>query len=109
MPAASTIETGTTIATLINVFTVDPSRQRNLVALLDSATEEVMRHRPGFVSANIHASADGTRVVNYAQWQSEDHFRAMLADPAARAHMDRVTDFASAEPRLYDVASVHHA
>jgi hypothetical protein len=25
-----------------------------------------MRHRPGFISANIHASLDGTRVVNYA-------------------------------------------
>ncbi|MET7800683.1 hypothetical protein ABZS78_29155, partial [Streptomyces decoyicus] len=27
---------------------------------------------PGFISANIHASADGERVVNYAQWADEE-------------------------------------
>src|SRR5262249_30407728 len=51
-------------ATLINVFTVAPERQRELVDLLIDATEQVIQHVPGFISANIHASIDGTRVVN---------------------------------------------
>ena len=54
------------VVTLINDFTVDQERQRELVEILVAATEQVMRHRPGFVSANIHASLDGTHVVNYA-------------------------------------------
>jgi Antibiotic biosynthesis monooxygenase len=36
-----------------------------------------------FISANVHASADGEPVVNYAQWENEQSFRAMLADPKA--------------------------
>lgn len=105
----STIDPDAGIATLINHFTVDPSRQAELVALLEDATEQVMRHRPGFVAANLHASLDGTHVVNYAQWESEEAFRAMLGDPACREHMDAALAMSTAEPRLYRVASVHHA
>jgi quinol monooxygenase YgiN len=106
--AESTISVSAPIMTLINVFTVEPARQQELVQLLVTATEEVVQHQPGFISANIHASADGERVVNYAQWESEQAFRAMLANPQAREHMDAMTRFAHAEPRLYGVASVHH-
>jgi hypothetical protein len=35
--------------------------------LLAEATEEVISRQPGYVSANIHWSLDGTRVTNYAQ------------------------------------------
>ncbi|MDN5769284.1 MAG: antibiotic biosynthesis monooxygenase [Microlunatus sp.] len=71
------------VATLVNVFTVVPERQQELVDVLDEATEQVMRHLPGFVSANIHASLDGTRVVNYAQWASPAAFEAMMKDSTA--------------------------
>jgi hypothetical protein len=61
------------------------------------------------VAANFHASADGERVVNYAQWESADAFRAMLADPAAREHIDAARRLAEhADPRLYTVDSVHY-
>ena len=109
-PAPGTvIRVGSSPITLINVFTVEPDQQQRLVDLLDSATAQVMRHRSGFVSANLHASLDGTRVVNYAQWQDQASFEAMLADPAAREHMDALRGLATVEPRLYDVASTHHS
>ncbi|MFJ1763297.1 antibiotic biosynthesis monooxygenase family protein [Amycolatopsis sp. NPDC088138] len=107
--ATTTIDTEAKLTTLINVFTVEPARQRELVDLLAEATEATMRHQPGFVSANIHAAADGTRVVNYAQWESADAFRAMLADPACQEHMKTALDIARADPQLYTVESVHHA
>jgi heme-degrading monooxygenase HmoA len=103
------ITTDQDVATLINVFTVNRETQQPLVELLTEATEQVMRHRPGFVSANIHASLDGTRVVNYAQWRSRDDFLAMLDDPMAREDMSAVGSLGISEPRLYEVASVHHA
>lgn len=58
---STTIDTGHDVATLINVFTVTSDTQQPLVDLLVEATEQVMRHRPGFVSAAIHVSLDGTR------------------------------------------------
>lgn len=96
------------VATLINVFTVSPERQGELIDLLARATEETMKHRPGFLHANFHASSDGERVVNYAQWETEEHYRAMLADPEARVHMDQAAKIATdVQPRLFEVRSAH--
>jgi heme-degrading monooxygenase HmoA len=95
-------------ATLINVFVVAPERAEELVAVLTDATDEVMRHVPGFVSANIHLSADRTRVVNYAQWESADAYGAVFADDRAKEHMGRAAALAeSFDPHLYSVESVH--
>jgi quinol monooxygenase YgiN len=97
-------------ATLINVFTVQPERARQLADLLTAATEDVMQHVDGFISANIHLSTDGTRVVNYAQWRSAEAFQAMLSNPTAREHMTKCADLADGyEPHLYTVESVHSA
>jgi quinol monooxygenase YgiN len=105
----STIEAGAPVVTLVNVFTVDPDRQDELVALLERATDQVMRHQPGFVSANIHRALDGTKVANYAQWESVEAMTAMLSDATARVHMGEALAMAEAAPALYEVASVHHA
>jgi quinol monooxygenase YgiN len=103
------IVVGAPVATLINVFVVAPERQRELVELLERVTQESMRHVAGFVSANIHASSDGTRVINYAQWESPEAFQAMLADPDAQVHMREAAEIAeSFDPHLYTVSSVHH-
>jgi quinol monooxygenase YgiN len=63
------------LITLINVFSVEPRNQDKLIKILETATEEVMQHIPGFISANIHRSLDGVRVVNYAQWKSKERLR----------------------------------
>lgn len=104
----TTVTVDQNVVTLINVFTVLPERQQELVDLLASVTDEVMVGIAGFVSANIHASLDGTKVVNYAQWASEEHFEAMLQSPVAGEHMAKASAIADAEPHLYCVASVHH-
>lgn len=104
----TTIERHAPYATLINVFTVEPNRAHQLAELLDRATEQVMRHFPGFRSANIHVSTDGARVVNYAQWDSPDAYAAMLANPDAQVHMKEAAALASGfDPHLYTVDSVH--
>src|SRR3546814_16519067 len=85
---------------LINTFKVDPDKAEALIALLDDATETVMKHRVGFISANIHRSLVGGRVANYAQWRTKAEFQAMLADPAGQQHMQEAADLAdsSAQP-----------
>ncbi|MGW1027934.1 antibiotic biosynthesis monooxygenase family protein [Streptomyces sp. NPDC002577] len=105
----TTITAHASVATVISVFTVQPGRQRALVDLLAKNSDEVLRHREGFISANVHASTDGTRVTVYAQWESESDLRAVLGDPAARQQMDEALKLADGhEPRVYTVESVHH-
>src|SRR5262245_34602729 len=105
----STIDARSPVVTLINVFTVAPERADELLEVLAEATEKVMRHLDGFVSANLHRSLDGRHVANYAQWQSVEAFEAMLADPTAREHMAAAAAMAEFAPVLYRVESVHAA
>ena len=71
------------VVTLVNVFSVAPENQEKLLDMLIEATQQTMRHLPGFVSANFHRSLDGTKVINYAQWRTQEDFQAMLANPEA--------------------------
>lgn len=104
----TTIAAPASCATLINVFTVTPENAAGLAALLSDATETVMQHVPGFISANIHVSTDGTRVVNYAQWASAQAYQAMFENPEAREHMGKAAALAEGfDPHLYSVESVH--
>jgi quinol monooxygenase YgiN len=100
----TTIEKNSGVLTLINVFTVDPEKQSQLVDLLIEATEKTMRHQTGFVSANIHRSLDGKRVVNYAQWRSKSDFEAMQKNPEAGPHMKAAAALAKFDPILCEVA-----
>jgi quinol monooxygenase YgiN len=108
-PDETVIRVGDEPVTFIGVFEVDPSDQQELVLLLVEGTEEVIRHQPGFVSANILASNDGTRVVNYAQWRRPENVRATLADPEAQRYAHRAAELAVTTPHVYSVVYVHNA
>jgi antibiotic biosynthesis monooxygenase (ABM) superfamily enzyme len=104
------IATDQEVVTLVNVFTVTPDRQQQLIDELVEATRSVMRRLPGYVSANIHRSLDGSRVVNYAQWRRQEDFQAMLRDPVATEHRNKAQRLAiSVEPHLHDVVFIDHA
>jgi quinol monooxygenase YgiN len=95
--------------TLVNVFTVEPEHQDALLDALDRATTQVFVDDPGFVSANLHASLDGTRVINYAQWTSPQAYEAALARPEVREHIGEAAALAvSFDPTLVRVRAVHH-
>ena len=103
----TTISTERDVVTLFNVFTVKPEEQQRLVDVLAEATESVMKGLPGFVSANLHKSLDGTKVVNYAQWRRREDFEAMLENPEAAPHMREAARIAEKyEPDLYEVSFV---
>ena len=96
------------IVTLINTFTVKPEKQNELIDVLSDATEKVIKHLDGFISASLHRGIDGTYVANYAQWASKEHMLKMQKDPKAQEHMKAAADLAEKfEPLLYVVDSTH--
>ena len=62
---------------LINVFTVEAAKQKELVALISQATAEIVRQAQGLISAKLHQSLDSTKVTIYAEWESEGAYQAM--------------------------------
>ena len=91
------------VITLINVFTVEPTNQQRLVELLIDATEASVRQAPGFVSAKLHRSIDGTKVTMYAQWRSIDEYQAMRQDPASFPYLQEALTISKFEPGMYEV------
>ena len=89
--------------TLINIFKVQPNEQQRLIELLTQATENSVRHAPGFVSARLHRSIDGTKVTMYAQWRSSRDYEAMRADPAPLPYLNEALKIASFEPGMYEI------
>ena len=64
---------------------------------------------PGFVSAALHRSVDGTRVTMYAQWKSAEDYRryqSMLSGPDAPPYVRQALAIATFEPRMYEVVHV---
>jgi quinol monooxygenase YgiN len=94
------------LVTLINVFTVEPANQQQLVELLARATETSVRHAPGFISSVLHRSLDGTKVTMYAQWRSVDDYQAMRENPAPLPYLQQALAIAKFEPGMYEVIEV---
>jgi quinol monooxygenase YgiN len=92
-----------TPVTFINVFSVEPANQAQLVRILMQVTEGIVRHKSGFISATLHRSLDGKKVTMYAQWLSNEAYQAMRDDPAPRPYLEQALAIAKFEPGMYEV------
>jgi quinol monooxygenase YgiN len=91
--------------TLINVFETRPEQQQalieNWIRFVDSVKGE-----PGLIGTALHRSRDGTRVVNYAQWQSEEDLDSF--QKKYREHMEALVPFAKRiDPHVYEVVYLY--
>ncbi|GHH43777.1 antibiotic biosynthesis monooxygenase family protein [Lentzea cavernae] len=96
------IRVGPTV-TQINVFTVEPDRQQPLIDYL-AAAAQVASEVPGWMSASLHRSLDGTRVVNYAQSESHDAAQRVFQHLKSRGMIEGNKAFGQAHPGLYEVS-----
>ncbi len=102
----TTISHGANIVTIIDIFSVEPEMQPQLAELIDRARHEVVSHLPGFISASLHRSLDGRRVVDYVQFATRANFEAMLANPEMQRYIAAAVAIAVAEPLQYEVMDV---
>src|SRR6266436_4501695 len=99
----TTISLSPRLVTLINVFTVEPAHQRQLLELLARATETSVRHAPGFLSVSLHRSFDRTKVTMYAQWRTLPAYQAMRENPAPLPYLQQALAIAKFDPGMYEV------
>jgi antibiotic biosynthesis monooxygenase len=97
------IRANTPIVTQINVFTVPAGRQQALIDYLAQAAD-VAREVDGWISASLHRSLDGTRVVNYAQSANEAAAQRVIEHLMAKGMIQGNKAFGDAHPGLYEVA-----
>jgi heme-degrading monooxygenase HmoA len=63
--------------TLINVFETLPEQQQEMIDQWIRFADAV-KGEPGMIGTSLHRSKDGTRLVNYAQWRSEEDLNRFL-------------------------------
>jgi hypothetical protein len=97
------IRADTGVITQINVFTVPEGGQQPLIDLLREAAISC-RAVPGWMSASLHRSLDGTRVVNYAQARDQLAMRRVFEHLQANGLLERNKALGQAHPGLYEVA-----
>ena len=102
-----TISPNREVATLINVFVVEPDNQDKLIQILKEGTEALFRKQAGYISASFHKSMDGRRVVNYGQWRSPKDIDAFRGKPEIGEYFKRVRELAQFESMICDVSYVN--
>ena len=80
-----TIHANGQMVTLVNVCTVDPRDQQELIDIFKEGTEAWISKVPGYISTSLHKSTDGRRVVIYSQWQNAQSIGANAGKGALRS------------------------
>jgi quinol monooxygenase YgiN len=86
-----------TPVTLVNILTVQPADQPELLALLRDNTANTISTLSGWLSTILVASDDKQRIIIYSQWESIANIEAMRKDPRMVACFPRLTALASSD------------
>jgi quinol monooxygenase YgiN len=81
--------------TLVNILTVEPTDQPELLALLRNSVEGTISTLNGWISTCLLASDDKQRIIIYSQWKSVADIHAMRKHPKMAACFPRLAALAS--------------
>lgn len=91
---------------LINVFKVDPSDAGQLVKAWEQDANW-MKKQPGYISTQLHKGVGESCVfLNYAVWESVQHFKAAFTNPEFRNSLSAYPSSAIAQPHLFTKIAV---
>lgn len=88
---------------VIIIFSVEPERQQELIDTIVEFLETAVKHLPGFVSSSIHKSLDGVRVMNYAQWKSQEDYEAFINNSKVQSQGAKLSEFSKPDSHVYEV------
>jgi heme-degrading monooxygenase HmoA len=91
---------------LINKFNVDPDEVDRFLSAW-TADAAVMKRQPGFISTQLYRGIAGSSVfVNYAVWESSEHFRRAFGNPEFQSTLKDYPSSAVASPHLFRKVAV---
>ena len=106
---STTIAVTKEVTTLINVLTVEPENQQELIELLRRNTEGVVTRLDGWISTSFIASRDQRHVLIYSQWRDLASVEAMRTNPDMVAYFPRIAALAALDSFAGDVIYNHRA
>lgn len=91
---------------LINLFDV---AEEDVQALIKAWENDAnwMKKQPGYISTQLHKGIAGsTLFLNYAVWESVEHFRKAFTHPEFRNTLKAYPSSAVASPHLFETVAV---
>jgi quinol monooxygenase YgiN len=86
-------------------FSMQPENQPKMVELAKEHLKPAME-QPGLISATFHRSLDGTRVINYGQWENQKAIAELIQKPGFSKAAPYWEGIADNEYHLYQVVKV---
>jgi len=105
----ATIRVTKEVTTLINILTVEPENEPQLIELLRTNTENVVSTLDGWISTSFIVAKNRRRVAIYSQWRDLASVEAMQTNPTMRAYFPRIAALAAFEGFAGDVTYADHA
>ena len=105
-PITRQISVAASPVVLLNTFTVDA---KDVEALLKAWENDAlwMKKQPGFISTQLHRAIGESYVfMNYAVWESVDHFRQAFTHPEFQSAVAAYPESAVARPHLFQKMTV---
>jgi heme-degrading monooxygenase HmoA len=91
---------------LINKFNVQPEDVDQFLRNW-AADAALLRAQPGYISAQLHRGIGGScTFVNYAVWESVEHFQRAFSQPEFQAKVAEYPEGAVASPHLFRKVAV---
>lgn len=100
------------VFTAIAEFDIEPEQWDGLLETLTGELERWVRDRPGFITAEVHASPGGRHALVSMQWQSRHDWAAFVCDPEQAVLNDKLRHLGvggSLDGRPYEVQEVIEA
>ena len=88
-------------------FSMKPENQPKMVELAKEHVKPAMNQR-GLISATFHRSLDGTRVINYGQWEDREAITELVQKPGFSKAAPYWEGIADNEYHLYEVVHTVH-
>ena len=86
-------------------FAMKTENQPKMIELAKEHIKPAME-QPGLISATFHRSLDGTRVINYGQWENENAIKELVKKPGFSKAKPYWEGIAENEYHLYKVVHV---
>lgn len=86
----------------VNVFTIRPENQSLLIECLQSlgSTADV----PGLIALRLFRSIDGSKMINYLEWETPEAFERASTNPTVAAVVERAAELIEdGDPALYEL------
>ena len=98
------IEKDNGLYTIILHFDVKPESQQEKLDDLIEFFESTVSKQPGLVSTNFHKSLDGTKILNYTQWESSEDWQNAIRNKEVLSHPKNPIKHVKVHVQDYEVA-----